>query len=79
MQNNINRVIQRTTNYIKLNTDLVDDVVPMVAAMMMYEMVVQNIAISVPLGMATVGFWEGEDNVCMWCVKDTGRFMYLYH
>lgn len=25
---------------------------------MMYEMVVQNIAISVPLGMATVGFWE---------------------
>lgn len=34
----------------------------MVAVMMIYEMVVQNIAISVPLGMATAGFWEGEDN-----------------
>lgn len=37
----------------------------MVAVMMMYEMVVQNIAIRVPLGMATAGFWEGVDNVCI--------------
>lgn len=32
----------------------------MVAAMMRYDKVVKNIAISVPLGMATVGFWDGE-------------------
>ncbi len=38
-----------------------EHIIPMVAVMMMYEMVVQKIAISVPLGMATVGFWEGED------------------
>lgn len=43
------------------NTDSVDGIVPMVAVIIMYEMVVQNIAISVPLGMATVGFWKVND------------------
>lgn len=46
----------------------------MVAVIIMYEMVVQNIAISVPLGMATVGFWKENDifSMCrnsMVCVR----------
>lgn len=63
-----------------LNPEVVDDTVPIVAVMMIYETVVQNIAISVPLGMATAGFWEGEDNACM-CrtsmLYDTFRQVYV--
>lgn len=66
--NDIKRVIKSQ------NTDLVDGIVPMVAVIIMYEMVVQNIAISVPLGMATVGFWKENDifSMCrnsMVCVR----------
>lgn len=36
---------------------------PIVAEMMIYDMVVANIASSVPLGIATVGFWKRDERL----------------
>lgn len=51
--------------------------IPMVAEIMRYDKVVQNMAISVPLGIATVGSWQGQrqyfKQVCS-LTFDTGKY-----